>query len=58
MKKPSMKPMRPSGDGKPTKERDQGKGRGTGINKGMVKESIPQVVKKNRYGKPTQTQKM
>lgn len=52
------KPMRPSGDGKPTKERDQGKGRGTGINKGMVKESIPQVVMKNRYGKPTQTQKM
>ena len=58
MKKPSMKPMRPSGDGKPTKERDHGKGSGTGINKGMVKESIPQVVMRNTQGIPTSRQKM
>ena len=43
---------------KPTKERDQGKGRGTGINKGMVKESIPQVVMRNTQGIPTSRQKM
>jgi hypothetical protein len=51
-----MKP--PKGDGKPTMERDQGRIGGTGINKSMVKEPVPQVVMKNTYGKPTQTQKL
>ena len=58
MKKPQLKSMKPSGDGKATMERAQGKGRGTGVNKGMVKESVPQVVAENRYGRPTQKQRM
>jgi hypothetical protein len=53
VKKPTMKT-----DAKPTMERDQGSIKGTGINKKMVKESVPQVVAKNRYGRPSQTQKM
>jgi hypothetical protein len=53
MKKPSM-----SKSNKPTMERDQGSIKGSGVNKKMVKESIPQVVAKNRYGRPTQSQKM
>lgn len=40
---------------KPTKEKSKSK-KGTGINKPMVKESIPQVVAKAKYGdiKPKQ----
>jgi hypothetical protein len=52
MKKPASKTT------KPTKEREQGSIKGSGINKGMVKESVPQVVARNRYGRPSQTQKM
>lgn len=52
MKKPESKTT------PPTKERDQGSIKGSGINKPMVKEPIPQVVAKNTYGRPTQTQKM
>ena len=51
-------PKMPGGATKPTMERDQGSIKGSGINKPMVKEEIPQVVAKNTYGKPTQTQKM
>ncbi len=58
MKKPTVSPMKPSGDGKPTPERPQGSIKGSGINRGMVKESVPQVVARNTYGRPTQTQKM
>jgi hypothetical protein len=43
---------------KPTMERDQGHIKGSGINKGMVKGEIPQVIAHNTYGRPTQTQKM
>ena len=42
----------------PTQERDQGRIGGTGINKPIVKEPVEQVVMKNRYGRPTQTQRM
>jgi len=48
----------PSNTTKPTMERSQGSIKGSGINKGMKKESIPQVVARNTYGRPTQTQKM
>ena len=54
MKKPTPK----TDPSKGTKERDQGSIKGSGINKGMVKESIPQVVARNTYGRPSQTQKM
>lgn len=52
MKKPNSKST-PA-----TKERDQGSIKGSGINKPMVKESVPQVVARNTYGLPTQKQKM
>lgn len=53
MKKPMMK-----ADGHGTKEKMQGKGKGTGVNKKVEKTSVPQVVAKTTYGKPTQRQKM
>lgn len=53
MKQPKMSNATP-----PTKERDQGSIRGSGINEPMVKETIPQVKPGVTYGKPTQTQKM
>ena len=43
---------------KPTMERDQGSIRGSGINKGMQKAEIPQVIAHNTYGKPTQKQSL
>ena len=42
----------------PTRERDQGKIGGTGINTPLRKEPIPQIIMKNTYGKPTQKQRM
>ena len=55
MKKPMMKKP-----GKPTMERPQGKpkGRASGVNKEVEKQSIPQVVARNTIGMPTQRQKM
>lgn len=53
MKAPKMSKATP-----PTRERDQGSIRGSGVNKPMVKESIPQVVAVNRYGLPTQKQRL
>lgn len=50
------KPMK--GDGHATKEKPQGKGKATGVNKPAEKASIPQVVAKTTYGKPSQRQKM
>lgn len=44
-------------DKPPIRERDQGSIKGSGINKPMVKESIPQRVARNTYGQPTPTQK-
>lgn len=41
-----------------TKERPQGKIKGSGINKPMQAEKVPQVEAKVTYGRPTQTQKM
>lgn len=46
------------GDGHATKEKAQGRGRGSGVNKAVDKASVPQVVAKTTYGKPTQRQKM
>lgn len=46
---------------KPTMERDQGGIRGSGVNKiaaDMRPPEVPQVVMRNTYGKPTQTQKL
>lgn len=55
MKAPKM----PAKDGKAHKERSQGgKGRASGVNKPAVKESVPQVVARETYGKPTQKQRM
>lgn len=42
----------------PTRERDQGSIKGSGINKPMVKESVNQVVARNKYGNITPTQKL
>lgn len=53
MKKPMMK-----GDGRATKEKMQGRIKGSGVNKAATKESVPQVVAKTTYGKPTARQKM
>lgn len=53
MKKPMMMKS-----GKGTAERPQGKGRASGVNKAMEKPSIPQVVARNSYGKPSARQKM
>lgn len=50
------KPMKHAGKGKT--ERPQGKIKGSGINKKMEKASVPQVVAKTTYGKPTQKQPM
>lgn len=44
--------------GKTTKEKPQGKIKGSGVNKPAVPAKVPQVDMKNRYGKPTQTQKL
>lgn len=51
-------PKMPANATPPTRERDQGSIRGSGVNKPMVKEDVPQVVMRNTYGKPTQTQKL
>ncbi len=55
MKKPTMMKTKVK-----TPERPQGKpkGRASGVNKPVEKPSIPQVVAENRYGRPTQRQKM
>jgi len=44
--------------GKPTKEKPKaGRHKPTGVNKRMVKESVPQVVSKTTYGSITPRQK-
>lgn len=55
MKKPKMKHATPA-----KMERPQGKpaGRASGVNKPVEKESVPQVVARNEYGKPSQRQKL
>lgn len=40
------------------KERPQGKIKGTGVNKPVKREPVPQVSPGVTYGRPTQTQKM
>ena len=45
------------GGGKSTKERKQAHA-GSGINMPVTKAKVPQVDMKQRYGKPSQTQKM
>lgn len=52
-----MKTKAKGGDGKGTAEKPQGKIKGTGVNKAVVKESIPQVVARTTYGKIGQKQK-
>ncbi len=50
-----------AGATRPTMERDQGRIKGSGINKiatDMKPAEVEQVVMKNRYGKPTQDQKL
>ena len=54
-------PRTPRGATKPTMERDQGSIRGSGVNKiatDMKPPEVPQVVARNVYGRPTQTQKL
>lgn len=46
------------GDGRATKEKMQGRIKGSGVNKKVDKASVPQVVAKTTYGKPTQKQRM
>lgn len=50
------KPMKGKGHG--TSEKPQGKIKGSGVNKKVDKASIPQIVAKTTYGKPSQRQKM
>lgn len=45
-------------DGKGTREKPQGHGKGSGVNKAVTKESVPQRVAHNTYGQPTQKQKL
>lgn len=58
------KTMKPGGKmksgGKATMERAQGKPKAlaSGVNKPVMKESVPQVVARNTQGIPTQRQKM
>lgn len=46
MKKPMSKGTRA------TSEKPQGKIKGSGVNKAMPKNSVPQVVARNTYGNP------
>lgn len=39
-------------------EKPQGRIKGSGVNKAVVKESVPQVIAKVKAGVPTQRQKM
>jgi hypothetical protein len=55
MKKPAM--MK-SGKGKMERPQGKPKGRASGVNKAVTKQSIPQVVARNTQGIPTQRQKM
>ena len=55
MKKPAM--MK-GGKGKMERPQGRPKARASGVNKPVVKESIPQVVARNTQGIPTQRQKM
>lgn len=50
----------PKGGGKGTRERPQGGSakRASGVNKPVTKESVPNVVADNTYGKPSQRQRM
>lgn len=50
--------MNPSGKGKMERPQGKPKGRASGVNKGVTKESVPQVVARNSVGVPTQRQKM
>lgn len=44
--------------GKATSEKPQGKIKGSGVNKAMPKNSVPQTVAKNTYGNPGQKRPM
>ena len=52
------KTMKPAGKGKMERPQGKPKGRASGINAPVVKESVPQVVARNTQGIPTQRQKM
>jgi hypothetical protein len=41
-----------------TKEKAQGRIKGTGVNKPVHRETVPQVKAGTTYGRPTQTQKL
>lgn len=50
--------MKTKSKGHGTKEKAQGRIKASGVNKKVDKASIPQVVAKTKFGKPSQRQKM
>lgn len=53
-----MKAPAKAAGGKRIAEKPRGKGKGTGINAKVEKESVPQRVARTTYGQPTPRQKL